>query len=555
MNNYFQHMESKPLCRIPSALRKVVAGLLGAFCLVQSAISAPISQAFEVRYFTRNPVANGETDFKGKTEFLNTEQRVDFLKAYADYGRIFWSDPRLDKEVFPLSEARVLTQKIKPQPKPQVRVRMLQDEWAWQGLALPTGAKTKTMQHPWLKAPGLNIADGRLNFTQAAQTTYKIEPSLNWRGRLQLQLDLSKTQAESTFALDQAVVIGFDARHKFFYQTEQKRIFPAITLDPSSVALAVEVDFTTQRFNVKVNDKLVADYVLFFDPTATTATQLEIRGAARLSISEVYGVAYFKQDNNPNYPYTIQTFVDANFEPAIPTAGWVKNDYNDSSWARSALPIVHGGDRYHGEDLLLRKTFVVEKPEDWSQALLNLETVVPSGTLYVNGKQLEVLKNIKPRQIDIRRALQPGANVIALQVKNYSVPEWAIMHHTATDRNTGWFAGRIHLDLLKTVAVDDVHVFTSMLSADSVDQDFEIDWHSDQETSFTGKLRISLAPWFPREGAPVAVRERPITSGPNTKNRLTHRMQVLEAGPVEQRFAQPLSGQSGDTRSSGGGGR
>ncbi len=513
------------LCQIPSSLHKGLVGLLGVLGFAQSFGAEPIAQAFEVRYFTQNPAAIGETDFKGKTEFLTTDQRVDFLKAYADYGRIFWGDPKLDKEVFPLSEARVLTQKIKPQPKPQVRVRMLQDDWAWTGLALSTGAKTKTMQQPWLKAPGLSIADGRLNFTEAAQTSYNIEPSLNWRGRLQLQLDVSKTQAESTFALGQAVVVGFDARQKFFYITDQKRVFPDVNIVAGAVALALEVDFTTQRFNVKINDKLVADYVPFSDPKAVAAAQLEIRGAARLSIGSLYGAVYVKQ-NVAEYPYTIHSFIDADFKPAVSTDGWVNAGYNDAAWARSALPIVHGGERYQGEALLLRKTFVIENPEAWSQALLNLETVVPSGTLYINGKPFEVIHDVKPKQIDIRRALRRGTNTIALQVDSYLVKEEQVMKHTSTDRNTGWFAGRIHLDLLKNEALDDVFVSTAKLANDSAEQDFDVTWHSNRDEVFTGKMRISLAPWFPREGAPVVVQEVPVTAIPKIANRLKHRLTV-----------------------------
>ena len=301
-------MRTPPFDKLPRP-RVLFALLSLAVLSAQAASAAPLAQAFEVRYFTQNPAANGETDFKGKTEFLNTEQRVDFLRAYADYGRIFWHDPRLDKEVFPLAEARVLTKQIKPQPRPQVRVRLLEDDWAWKGLEIAKGAKKQTLEQPWLNSPALSGADGHLTFTQTAQTSYKIAQPLNWRGRLQLQLDVSKTQEESTIALDHGVVVGFDAQHRFFYITDQKRVFPAATLDPGSVALAVEVDFTTQRFNVKLNDKLVADYVPFSDPKATTGSQLEIRGAAHLSIGEVYRIAYFKQAN-PNYPYTIQSFVD-----------------------------------------------------------------------------------------------------------------------------------------------------------------------------------------------------------------------------------------------------
>ncbi len=503
-----------------------MAGLFGWFLLTGSMNGEPLAQSFEIRYFTPNPAANGETDFKGKSEFLSTGQRVDFLRAYAEYGRIFWKDARLDKEVCPLADARVLTQQIKPQPRPRVRVRMLDDEWAWQGLAVGKRADKQASEREWLKSPALRIEKGRLNFIQTGMADHRMDPVLNWRSRLQFQVDVSRTKEESTIALDQGVVVGFDARQRFFYLTDQKRVYPNVTVDPKSIMVAVDVDFTTRRFNVRVNEVLVADYVPFSDPGVASCSHLSIRGAANLSLGEVHGVAYGKLDADPHDPYSVETFIDDDFIQFPPTDGWTRNDYNDTSWGRSNLPIVHGGERHKGEDLLLRKTFVIENVKTWSKALLNLETVVPSGTLYVNGKPFEVIRTPNPRQIDIRPVLRSGTNVIALQIDSYSVPDSQVMAHTATDRNTGWFAGRIHLDLLKSEAIDDVHVCTARLSPDDAEETIEVTWHSLRDAVFNGKLRISIAPWFPNEGAPVAVEEIPVQSIPRIANRVTHQLKV-----------------------------
>jgi len=508
--------------KVASYLRHCAIGLVGLFFLAQAVSAAPLAQAFEVRYFTTNVAANGETDFKGKTEFLNTEQRVDFLRAYAEYGRMFWRDPRLDKEVFPLAEARVRTQQIKPQPRPQVRVRLLEDEWAWQGQPAPKSPKKEMV---W-SSPDLRSEKGRLDFLKSAKVTQPIEPVLNWRGRLQVQLDVSKTKEESTVALDQGIVVGFDAKQRFFYVTGQKRVFPAITVDSTSIALVVEVDFTTRRFNVKLNDKLVADYVAFSDPQVALGSQLKIHGAANLSIRQIYGAAYLKLDADPHYPYEVKTFIDEDFKKAPSLESWTQLDYNDAGWGKAALPIVHGGERQAGEDLLLRKTFVVENPGKWSQAVLNLETVVPSGVLYVNGKPFEVIRSPKPRQIDIRSALKPCTNVIALQIDSYTVADSQVMTHTATDKNTGWFAGRIHLDLLKPEALDDVYVSTSRIAPDEAEEKIEVTWHSARDGIFSGKLRISLAPWFPHEAAPVVVEEISVQAVPQIENRVTHTLKV-----------------------------
>ena len=39
----------------------------------------------ETRYFTSDVKANGETDFHGETEWMNLEQRIDFLAKYGNY--------------------------------------------------------------------------------------------------------------------------------------------------------------------------------------------------------------------------------------------------------------------------------------------------------------------------------------------------------------------------------------------------------------------------------------------------------------------------------------
>jgi hypothetical protein len=42
-----------------------------------------ISESFELRYFSQDTNANGETDFKGETSVLDNEQRITFLNEYA----------------------------------------------------------------------------------------------------------------------------------------------------------------------------------------------------------------------------------------------------------------------------------------------------------------------------------------------------------------------------------------------------------------------------------------------------------------------------------------
>lgn len=105
--------------------------------------------------------------------------------------------------------------------------------------------------------------------------------------------------------MDQGIVVGFDAKQRFFYVTEQKRMFHAVTVDSNSVAMAVQVDFITRCFNVKLNEKLMADYVAFSDPQVASCSQLRIHSAA-----------YLRLDADSHYPYEVKTFIDEDFKKA-----------------------------------------------------------------------------------------------------------------------------------------------------------------------------------------------------------------------------------------------
>ena len=61
------------------------------------------SKSFELRYFSNDSKANGETDFKGETQVFDTDQRVEFLKHYADFSKQFFNEilePQEKVEIF-----------------------------------------------------------------------------------------------------------------------------------------------------------------------------------------------------------------------------------------------------------------------------------------------------------------------------------------------------------------------------------------------------------------------------------------------------------------------
>ncbi|MDD2256218.1 MAG: glycoside hydrolase family 2 TIM barrel-domain containing protein, partial [Bacteroidales bacterium] len=202
------------------------------------------------------------------------------------------------------------------------------------------------------------------------------------------------------------------------------------------------------------------------------------------------------------------------FSPAKALGNWNEVNYNDSDWASAKLPVVHGGERYKGEDLYLRKQFTIDNIKIFKAANLYLESLTPSGIIYVNGKTVEVIHNAGPITIDIRKYLKSGSNLIAIKVDAYEVSPEQVMTHTTTDLHTGWFAGRIHLDLLKTAYIKDVFTYTDSIHGTLAEQVIKVNYQNLTESRFKGKLRMSISPWFPSEGAAVATKEIAINAMP-----------------------------------------
>ena len=108
-------------------------GVLTAITLSTVPVQAQPAQSFELRYFSPDKAADGETDFKGKTAVFTTEQRVDFLKHYADLARQQFNDPQLNTTVVTNAEIAAALQRVKALPRPSVRQRLPLDTWRWLG--------------------------------------------------------------------------------------------------------------------------------------------------------------------------------------------------------------------------------------------------------------------------------------------------------------------------------------------------------------------------------------------------------------------------------------
>ena len=109
---------------------KRAAILAAVLCLAASCgQNAPVSESFEMRWFTTDAAADGETDFRGETEWLTTGQRVQALGQYASFASEFWGNPGLDTPVVSNEEIADALAGIKPQPLTEIRRTIPLDTW------------------------------------------------------------------------------------------------------------------------------------------------------------------------------------------------------------------------------------------------------------------------------------------------------------------------------------------------------------------------------------------------------------------------------------------
>lgn len=475
-----------------------------------------ISRAFEFRFITDNPAADGETDFKGETSIFTNDERISFLWQYAEYAKGFFNDTGLDKEVVNDEEIKIFLRKLKEQPLQKVRDRIPLKEWKWIGYKEGDKEKETKEMKRWSNLEGTEIEDGGLVFSgEQVEFEQAISPQ-TWRFFLQWKVKIPRTNRREIFCLGDkkiaAVTVGFNEMGRIFYCSEGKEfeidgikqrqgIIAGSPLDRKLESYTadtwyefkVEVDFTTGRYNFYVNNQLKADYVKFRNSGVEKINTFSAEGIRGEMIDDIWGVGYLPT-GNVNVPYSINTFIDEDFEEKPDLNGWNKPDYDDSKWRTAELPKVHGGERYAGEDLYLRKTVYIG---DFSRAILNVETLDPAGEIWVNGEVVAVQTNRHPAQIDISNYVKSNqTNLIAVRVKHFYLKNPMIL--TSDDHNIGWFAGKISIDLTAKTYIENVFVSAKDVSNPAHMQTRMLIKNEDVKP-FKGNMVINLYHWFPEE--------------------------------------------------------
>ena len=496
------------------------------------------SRSFELRYYTPDPKANGETDFKGETEFLNTEQRVTFLKQYAGYARRFFNDPKLNTEVVKNEEVKAAMNKIKPQPLPIVRRRIPLEEWKSIGYKKGQHEERERAVAVWADTKITQLKNKNLFVTaKRAELTWSF-PSQSWRFSFSWRARVARSDQRVAFEFSDkqqviATTTGFDSNGRFFYYTANDEKKEALAFTAGNwYDFKVEFDLAAfkrgedvVRYNLYINDELVADYVplqrviiegVGYAKNFTSISYVNtfaVKAAEGTEIDNILGIGYHLTGRE-TYPYTVETFLDENFETKPDIQGWQELSYNDQAWQNDILPIAHGSERYAGEDLYLRKKIFVN---DYTRAILNIETLDPGGEIWINGKVAEVIPNRHPVHLDISKYLiKNDTNLVAIKVNHFYLTKEVgeVMPHSSLDFNIGWFAGRMSLDLTGKSTVEDVFVYAEDVSAGTARVRARIQVNHRGYLSFRGSAVINVYPWLPSEAAtPAATINFPVVIG------------------------------------------
>jgi hypothetical protein len=470
----------------------------------------------ELRYYSEIPEANGVTDFRGSTEVFSTDQRIDYLKTYEQLAGQFFDNPDWDQKVVTDEEAKDRLAAIKPQPLPEVRKRIPLSTWKWMGFKPGIIEKDETSLAAWSKYPGVQVRDESLHVEQT-ELTHAI-PAQAWRFMMRWQATM-KNPGEASFQIGATFEAGFSSDGSLFYEGQDGKVSAGAYEPGKTYQFMVDVDLENGGFNLYIDGQKTADFV----PTKSTdpVNTFGIKSTGGLVVDNLYGDGYVKtvftdNTNSRDVPFSIDTIIDENFSVRPDIQGWSQAGYDDSEWATCELPYPHGGQRFKGESLYLRKEVSLG---DFTAVELNFETIDPGGEVWVNGEVVHVQHNRLPATLDISKYLKKNAtNLIAVRVFPNKVK--VTNRHTSADLYTGWFAGRAWLDLRADSYVKDLFVYATEVGPETKVQVNAVlrndHWYKEEReihsfNAFEGTAKLTVTPWFPEESdTPVFEQSYPV---------------------------------------------
>ena len=463
-------------------------------------------RTFEIRHFTANPAANGESDFLGPTSVLSTPERIGFLSAFATTAKRFFAQEHWDRPAVTPTAVTEALARLKPQPAPQVRRRIAIDRWRWlgsrEGAPRTDAAKLAHWQaQKDVLAPG----DGTLGFVRAAQAIFAF-PGQDWRFLVRLRLRRSKAAGAASIAIGGALVLEIGGDGALSVEGRAIADLPADRW--VEVRCEVSLDAEARCVNVEVDGR----QVLQAHPVVLTSAveRLVVAGTPGWQVGDVWVQAYQPHWHvHTQIPVTMTTVVDETFLVRPPVQGWQTLDYDDALWPETDAPFAYGGERHQGEDLHLRQRFTV--PET-GLVWLHCETLFPGGEVWINGRVVHVQHDPRPLRLDITPFVRRGEeNLLAIRVFPFRVARH--IAHGSHDRHSGWFAGRTWIDVTAQDHIEDLFVTTARLAPAPALRVrarvntrvwAPVDCRSGADTGRLHRLRLRVRSWYPDDGPVVA---------------------------------------------------
>lgn len=467
-------------------------------------VKAQNSTVFEMRYFTSDVKANGDTDFHGETEWMNIDQRIDFLDKYAAYSSNFWGNKQLDKPLLAIKKAEEVLQKIKPQPLTNIRRTLRLVDWRAYGYR-PGQLKDKTKQWAlWTNTPGTSIVDGNLKLKNCI-VERGIE-KIDWRFKFSTTLSTLSPDFALAFKKGNQTLLSIElGAGEIVARSGQYKKYGKVG-DSSKVGLQVYGDLSNHRFFVTIDGQPTIEC-----PTDDTLEH-EIDGIrlssrqGETSVDDILLFNFVQDSTNQHTPFYTALLLDEDFEEILPIDGWQDLVYDDSRWQTVKLPSVHGGIREKEESYYLRKKVYVE---DFGRAILKLETLDPGGEVWVNEQPVAVINNRHPYDLDVTEYLRPNCeNIIAVRVKPYKAGH--SMLHTPSDPYIGWQLGRTELILTDRCMIKNVFVHTASIDEKRALQVNRIVLQYPGVYGCKGKVEVNYYPWYPVEGQKVVSIEKEV---------------------------------------------
>jgi len=434
------------------------------------------SRSFELRYFTTDPKANGETDFLGETEYFSTDQRIEYLETYEKLAGSFFANKDWDQLVIDDAEAHKIAREIKDQPLPSVRNRVLLDEWKMIGSKPGKSEAEQSQQEWWNQQKGVKAEKGYLHFTEKSTVSLMVDLQ-EWRSLLSMDIQPGSKGSKQSISLGEALKISFKGGEVLVQDGGNSKSVASFQ-DGKYIHLKIETDLEEGKYNLYVDGVKAVDFQSLDQSVAYD--RITFSGGKGCLVDNLYGVKYtkgiFTEDRNSrDIPFYIDTFLDEKFSVTPGLHGWQGLSFEDEQWETVKLPFAHGGDRYKDESMYLRKKIYISA---FSRATLNFETIDPGGEIWINGEVVSLVKDRTPFQMDISSYLVKNSqNTIAVRVFPNKVKH--TNRHTAADLYTGHFAGRSWIDLHQEQYIKDLFVHTTELGEDAT-VSLEVSLQNDQ---------------------------------------------------------------------------